>query len=101
MMVQKNNKQNRGNNVEFPPMGLVVCSTDGRAYATRDGEVVYDGTDAVNQGRRPFLLKDIERIAQADPNHDWRIHFDLPGYSHAYQRQNGNWVRIPARTVLH
>lgn len=38
-------------------------------------------------------LSAIEKLAAADPDHDWRVHFFAPLYESHYQRQGDNhWV---------
>jgi hypothetical protein len=94
MMAQDNKNQNRVNRVEFPWMGPVACPNGGRAHVTKDGEIVYDASSFSEQGRKPYLLQDIEQIAAQFPNHDWRIHLELPGFEQIYQRRNGRWVTL-------
>ena len=40
-------------------------------------------------------VSDVEKLAAADPDHDWRIYFDAPLYNAEYQRQGeGVWVLV-------
>jgi hypothetical protein len=38
---------------------------------------------------------DVEKLAAADPDHDWRIYFYSPMYEAEYQRQGeGAWILV-------
>ena len=54
----------------------------------RDGDYTEDdfGDDAT--------LADVERIAAADPDHDWRLHISGPLSGQIYQRQPDGWLFV-------
>ena len=42
-----------------------------------------------------WTVADVEKLAAADPDHDWRIAFHAPLYSAVYQRQgDAAWVLV-------
>ena len=65
----------------------------GSAGYSRDGESLWD-----EQGQEfddcPTVA-DVEKLAVADPERDWRIYFFAPLYEAEYQRQgDGVWVLV-------
>lgn len=63
----------------------------GYAALTRDGETVYEEDPA---GRRdPMTVAQAERLAQREPDRDWRIHLVAQLDDRHYRRQGaGLWV---------
>jgi len=77
------------------PMGMIICVGFGAAYATKDGELIYDGEDDLRNGKEPLVVKDIEAMAAKDPDHDWRITKEGPLHGETFQRHGvENWVCI-------
>lgn len=79
------------------PMERPICVGFGAAGYTKDGQCVWD------EGMSPTIddpddaptVGDVEKLALADPDHDWRIYFEAPLYSAEYQRQaEGVWVLV-------
>ena len=67
----------------------------GKAVATKDGEVVYDGERAYEEGANVKTLQDIETMALLDPRCDWRVVLHGPMDGETFQRQGvGIWLRI-------
>ena len=60
---------------------------------TRDGKVFFV-EDSNKEWEETKQLKDIEKIARRDPNHDWRAGFDLALRGGTYQRYRGKWYLI-------
>jgi hypothetical protein len=64
----------------------------GAAGYSRDGAGLWqEGTDTEIYP----TVADVEALALAEPDHDWRIYFHAPLYDAEYQRQGeGMWVLI-------
>lgn len=63
----------------------------GSADLLRDGEVVVDGENSAE----PFTFEDAERLAAADPDHDWQVDLNGPMSSAVYQRHGEReWMLI-------
>lgn len=89
-------------------MDKVIAVGFGGAVATRDGECVADGENGLlfvhgdsTECREPLrtddwlTFGDIEKLAVADPDHDWRIVLHGPLHGETYQRQGvAAWVCI-------
>ena len=83
-------------------MSKIVAVGFGCAQATKDGEVVADGehSEIVRHGilervERFLTFGDIEELASADPEHDWRIVLHGPLHGETYQRQGPEqWVCV-------
>ena len=67
----------------------------GSAGYSRDGVQLWDeGTTEEGEEKLPTVA-DVEELAKADPDHDWRIFFFAPLYESEYQRQgDGVWVLV-------
>lgn len=90
------------------PMNKVIAVGFGGAVATRDDECVADGENGLifvhgdsKECREPIrtddyiTFGDIEAMAVADPDRDWRIRLDGPLHGETYQRQGvALWVCI-------
>lgn len=80
------------------PLSTVPVSMDttisvgfGAASLTKDNTVVW--YESYYTSAKPITVADAERMAQADPDHDWRIHLVAPLHESHYQRQGaGVWV---------
>lgn len=76
------------------PMDKVIAVGFGMAQATRDGVVVADG-EAWTEGDGWLTFQDIENMALADHDHDWRVVLHGPLHGETYQRQGiGVWLCI-------
>src|SRR5689334_6290007 len=65
----------------------------GGAVCTKDGDLIYDGEADYQNDIEPKTIGDMEKLAQADPDHDWRVRFDGPLHGETYQRHMENtWV---------
>lgn len=89
---------NCGCTEQIAPMDMVIGVGFGSAYATRDGEVVYDEMDVMHKGGDfddLWTLSKLEEMAVADPDHDWRVNLYGPLRGREYQRHGaGQWVLI-------
>lgn len=71
------------------PMNAVCCTGFGYVDVTKDGDRIWSGDDD------HVLVRRFEKRAMADPDHDWRIHFEGPLSSATYQRTGpAEWVLI-------
>ncbi len=87
-------------------LGKIIAVGFGSAVATCDGMLVVDGengllcppfwgADVPRRTEEFITFEDIERIAQADPGHDWQIRLDGPMHGETYQRQGENlWLLV-------
>jgi len=74
-------------------MGIAVGF--GAAYVTKDGVEVYDGEADWQNEKEPKTVAEIEEIAAADPDHDWRIVKYGPLHGETYQRHDKDrWVCV-------
>lgn len=83
---------------DIAPMDMVIGVGFGAAYASKDDETVYDEM-TVMHGGGDFddlaTLQQIEDMAVADPDHDWRVVLHGPLRGRTYQRHEaGKWVLI-------
>lgn len=71
------------------PMSTVLAVGFGMVTVTKGDEVVWVGDDEHRWLRR------YERMAAADPDHDWRVEFIGPLSESTYQRQGEReWVLV-------
>ena len=89
---------NCGGTHDVAPMDMLIAVGFGDACATKDGQAVYDEM-SVMHGSGNFddlaTLQQIEDMAIADPDHDWRVVLDGPLRGRTYQRHDaGHWVLI-------
>ena len=77
-------------------MDRIIAVGFGDAGYTKDGIGVWSESDAPSDSEEDFhTVADVERLAAADPDHDWRIYFYSPMYEAEYQRQGeGAWVLV-------
>lgn len=75
--------------ITFPEDGVIAVGF-GCAQLTKDGEIVFQESSDDEE----FMTgADAERLAAADPDHDWRIHLTGPLRERHFQRQGDkNWV---------
>lgn len=89
---------NCGGTHDVAPMDMLIAVGFGSAVATKDGKVVYDEADVMRgSGNMDDLatLQQIEDMAVADPDHDWRVELHGPLRGREYQRHDaGHWVLI-------
>ena len=89
---------NCGGTHEIAPMDMVIGVGFGSAYASKDGQTVYDEMDVMHKGGDfddLATLQQIEDMAVADPDHDWRVSLQGPLRGREYQRHDvGHWVLI-------
>lgn len=77
------------------PMEMSICVGFGFAHLEKDGELVYDGEAALSNDEEPWTVSDAEKLAVADPDHDWRIVKYGPLHGETFQRQGeSNWVCV-------
>lgn len=75
-------------------MDMVIAVGFGSAVATRDGEVVADG-ERWEEGDGWLRLSQVEAMAAADPDHDWRVSLFAPLSEREYQRHGPDeWVLV-------
>lgn len=78
------------------PMDMIIAVGFGSAVATRDGVVVADGEDMAEKATDAddwLTLEQVEAMAAADPDHDWRVSLQGPLRGREYQRHGaGEWV---------
>jgi hypothetical protein len=76
-------------------MNMPICVGFGSAFVTKDGVEVYDGEAALRDENEPLTVRDIEAMAKADPDHDWRIVKYGPMHGETYQRHcDETWVCV-------
>lgn len=70
----------------------------GSAGYMKDGKTLWDENHPSNRDKdwdELPTVRDVESMAMADPDHDWRIFFFAPLYEAEYQRQGlGVWVLV-------
>jgi hypothetical protein len=88
--------------ITFPADGVIAVGF-GFAACTKDGQPVleepqlrYDADgEPIEEELEYPTGADAEKLAAADPNHDWRIQLEGPLSGRTYQRQgDGNWVLV-------
>jgi len=76
------------------PMTRHIAVGFGQAGYSRDGEPLWEESQADDYEDFP-TVQEVENLACADPDHDWRIYFHAPLYAAEYQRQwKGVWVLV-------
>jgi len=67
----------------------------GDAGYRKDGETTSTEPHSDEDWEKTPTVADVEKMALADPDHDWRIYFYAPLYEAEYQRQgDGVWVLV-------
>lgn len=76
-------------------MDRVIAVGFGAAGYSRDGEELWSEPQGVDAEEPDVTVADVEKLASADPDHDWRIYFFAPLYEAEYQRQGeAEWVLV-------
>lgn len=81
-------------------MDRIIGVGFGDAGYSRDGETLWNESAASYGAQEDEEIQyptvsDVETLAKADPDHDWRIWFYAPLYEAEYQRQgDGIWVLV-------
>ena len=71
------------------PLSARLAVGFGSVVVSRDDDVVWEGDDW------SVLLRRFERLARADPDHDWRVRFIGPLSGETYKRDTGGrWLLI-------
>ena len=61
----------------------------------RDGEFIYPWPDATQDEEWERTFGEYEKVAAADPGHDWRLKIDGPLSDYTYQRQGeATWALV-------
>lgn len=82
----------QGQPVLLPPEAIIAVGF-GSAYCSKGDDIVYDESDVFDEKYK--TCGDMEQLALADPEHDWRIHYFAPLYEQVFQRHApGQWVLI-------
>lgn len=78
----------------FPPDGLIAVGF-GCAVLQRGRDVVYDEQSVSDESADYMTSAEAEKLAEADPDHDWQIILYGPLSGRVYQRHGpGEWVLI-------
>lgn len=89
---------NCGGNEQLAPLDMVIAVGFGSAYASKDGEMIYEEpnyNDPKMKDENYKTVADIEAIAAKDPDHDYRIVKYAPLKEGEWQRQGEKrWVLI-------
>jgi len=76
-------------------MTMLIAVGFGDAFVTKDGEEIYDGEEDYTNTGRAKTVADIEAMAAADPDHDWRITKLGPMHGETFQRHEAEaWVCV-------
>jgi hypothetical protein len=75
--------------------GFAACTKDG-AIVLEEPQLRFDENDEpIDEEDEYPTGADAEKLAAADPDHDWRIQLDGPMSGRTYQRQGeGKWVLV-------
>jgi len=75
-------------------MDRIIAVGFGSAGYSRDGVTLWQEDTAMDATEPDKTVGDVEALAAADPDHDWRIFFFAPLYEAEYQRQGHAWVLV-------
>jgi len=76
---------------ELLEMDALIAVGLGDACVYKDGDLVYDGNAEMDRNKE-LRVVEVERVAAADPDHDWTIVWNGPMAYEKYQRQGvGCW----------
>lgn len=76
-------------------MDTLIAVGFGSAYATKNGDIIYDGERDFAERGDAKTVADIEKLARKEPDADWRIVKYGPMHGETYQRQGKNmWVMV-------
>ena len=77
------------------PMDMLILVGLGSAYVEKDGKIIYDGEKAHEKKKKVWSVRDAEKLAAKDPDHDWRIVKYGPLHGETFQRHGPEkWVCI-------
>lgn len=81
------------------PMDMELAVGFGETIVTKDNELIYSECDQRHSKGPTWTVGDAEKLAAADPDHDWRIQKDGPLHGETFQRHHkgrykGQWVCI-------
>ena len=77
------------------PMEMMIAVGFGAAYVTKEGKQIYDGESDLQDNGIAKTVAEIEKMAELEPDADWRIIKEGPLHGETYQRQGKeNWVCI-------
>jgi len=80
---------------EIASMDMLISVGFGVAIVTKDDEEIYREALDVETPDDVWTTADAEKLAAADPDHDWRITLVAQSYEKEYQRQGKDrWVLI-------
>ena len=75
-------------------MDMIVAVGFGSASVTRDGECIWEESPGDEEGDYHDVAH-FERLAAADPDHDWQITMYGPLWGSTYQRHDEQmWVLV-------
>lgn len=75
------------------PMGMIIAVGFGSSYVMKDDECIYD-EQLVKDGNY-WTVEDVEKLAEKEPDHDWRIKKHGPLHGETFQRHGPKkWVCI-------
>ena len=79
-------------------MDKLIAVGFGAAFVSRDGLGVLDGEKVAADAKSAeemLSFADAEKLAAADPDHDWRVHLHGPLHGEVYQRQGAaEWILV-------
>lgn len=76
-------------------MARMIAVGFGDAGYSRDGETLWSEMGADPDAENFPTVADVEKLAVADPDRDWRIYFHSPMYDAVYQRHgDGLWALV-------
>lgn len=68
-------------------MDRAIAVGFGDAGYSKDGEIIWCEQMRTSDDEDFHTVSEVEKLAKADPDHDWRIYFFAPLYEAEYQRQ--------------
>jgi hypothetical protein len=75
--------------------GFAACTKDGQPVLEEPQERFDDSGEPIDEELEYPTGADAEKLAAADPDHDWRIQLEGPLSGRTYQRQGeANWVLV-------
>jgi len=81
--------------VQWPKASMKTRIWGENAFITKDGKMIYCSDENIIDIRKAPTLQKIEKMAQKDPDHDWRFVKITGLHDETYQRQGqNNWVMV-------
>ncbi|KQM37971.1 hypothetical protein ASE59_11780 [Sphingomonas sp. Leaf10] len=75
--------------------GFAACTKDGAIVLEEPRPSYDDNGEMLDDDQHYPTGADAEKLAVADPDHDWRIMLESPLLGRTFQRQGaGNWVLV-------